>query len=421
MGSTFQKGDSYEKKVYELIRKLVENDDFFIPGKRSQVFRKKGYHSMARNAEIIFDISIETSINNTSPYSLLTLIECKNLNRKVSVDDVSLFADYISQVGKHNAKGVIITKIGFQQGAYQTAVRYGIALMRLTGDDVMEWISYRKPKFITGLSLAELEAAFTGDKLEGRSLVASMDGHPLYNLSDILIELKVIDFYVHKERFIKIPFVTEDRIKKIIQRLRPYDVYEEDKLNIERLYAVLKEKYEMDFDFDKDLKENVLGKIEFDPLKISISRSLKSDLNRWRFTAAHEIGHLILHSPLIKFSIDSKSDTESTLWSDSTIADATVRQMEYQANLFARHLLLPGQAVSGIVSRYFSEHSIQKGFLYLDDQPVNRNLVFTLLNTISDRFQVSVEAAKVRLKTMGLLKDATYTSIRSVLKKNKYL
>jgi Zn-dependent peptidase ImmA (M78 family) len=420
MSSTYSKGDSFEKTAYELIKRLVENDEFFVPGKRSKVFRKKGYYSSIRKSDIIFDISIETFINNAPNYSTLTLIECKNLNRKVESSDISEFANNLTQIGEHNTKGVFITKVGFQQGAYQTAVSYGITLIRLSGNDEYEWIHYRKPKFIERASLAELTSAFTIDKLEGRNLIASANGQPFHNLSDIFMELKVIDFYTHKEKFIKTPYVSEERIEGIIKRLEPYDVYELDRLNTDKLCEVLKQAYQAEFDFDSHLNYNILGKIEFDPIKISVTKSLKPDINRWRFTLAHEIGHLVLHSPILKFSIDQKSDTESTISLDANISDASSRQMEYQANLFARHLLLPDPALYKIVSRYFVENSIQKGFLFLDAQPINKNLVFTLLSNLSDHFQVSVEAAKVRLKAAGLLKDITDNSIMNIMRKNRF-
>lgn len=72
--SSYSKGDLLEAKSYELLKTLLENDDFYVSGKKSKIFRKKGYYSEKRKSEIIFDISIETYLNNTSNYSLLTLI-----------------------------------------------------------------------------------------------------------------------------------------------------------------------------------------------------------------------------------------------------------------------------------------------------------------------------------------------------------
>ena len=39
------------------------------------------------------------------------------------------FESNIRQVGEHNTKGLFITNVGFQEGAYQSAVNYGISLI----------------------------------------------------------------------------------------------------------------------------------------------------------------------------------------------------------------------------------------------------------------------------------------------------
>lgn len=420
MSSTVKKGDAFEKKAFELLKRLVENEEFFVPGKKSKVFWKKGYYSEKRKSEIVFDISIETFLNNAEKYSTLTLIECKNLGRKVTVDDVAEFESNISQVGEHNTKGVFISNSSFQESAYQLAINNGIGIIRLASNEEYEWISYRKPKYIAPIYGQELVSAFTTERLNERNLIAIINDHPVYNLSDVLIEAKVIDFYSHKERFIKFPYVTEHKIEEIIKRLHKHNVYENDRLNTDKLCKVLSEAYKMEFDFDSILPNQLLGKIDFDPLKIFVTSSLQNEKHRWRFTLAHEIGHLILHSPLLRYSIDEKIDTDSSLSLDSNITDETSKQVEFQANLFARHLLMPNDIIIKVVLKYFKQEDIHKGFLFLDNQPRNRALVFSLLNQMSLHFEVSVEAAKVRLKALGLIKDATDNSMFSHLKNMGY-
>ena len=420
MSSSFEKGDRFEKKAYETIKRLVENDDFFTPAKRSKVFWKKGYYSPIRKSEIIFDISIETYINNSPQYSTLTLIECKNLGRKVDVADVSVFSDYINQIGQHNTKGVFITSVGFQEGAYHTAVSLGIGLIRLTSNDEYDWINYRKEKFIENVLVAQLPSLFSDETLKDRNLIAVINNQPLYNLADVLIQSGNIDFYQHKETFLKIPYVTAEKIQSIIKRLETYNVYDSGKIDFEKTCEVLKESYKMEFDFDKELPNSILGKIEFDPLKISLTNSLKKDLKRWRFTLAHEIGHLILHSRILRFSVDQKFDNSGSLALDHSISDATTRQLEFQANLFARHLLMPNHYLGQVVTKYFKENNINKPFLVLDEQSGNRQLVFSLLNQISSKFEVSVEAAKIRLKAVALLKDSSDNVMQSLFRQLGY-
>ncbi|MEJ7684439.1 MAG: hypothetical protein WKG06_42655 [Segetibacter sp.] len=59
--------------------------------KTSKVFKKKAYYSSKREKDIIFDVTIETTLPNADKYSILTIIECKNLNKKVTVDDIEEF------------------------------------------------------------------------------------------------------------------------------------------------------------------------------------------------------------------------------------------------------------------------------------------------------------------------------------------
>jgi Zn-dependent peptidase ImmA (M78 family) len=148
---------------------------------------------------------------------------------------------------------------------------------------------------------------------------------------------------------------------------------------------------------------------------------LKTDRPRWRFTLAHEIGHLILHSKLLKDKISEKSDTEATLSFKSFAAEMTSKRLEYQANLFAGTLLLPISTFGSLVQEYFLEERIHKEHLYWDNQPINQQLALTLLARISTTYEVSIEVAKIRLIALGLLIDDRYKSIRDILKEMKLM
>ncbi|MCD4664022.1 MAG: hypothetical protein K8R68_02050, partial [Bacteroidales bacterium] len=116
--NTTKKGDSLEDRVYSILKDLLSNGDFFVSGKNSKIFKKKGYYSKDRDSEIITDISIETYMPRAEDYSMLTIIECKNLNHKVPVDDIEEFDSKIRQIGEHNTKGIVFTKLGFQKSAF---------------------------------------------------------------------------------------------------------------------------------------------------------------------------------------------------------------------------------------------------------------------------------------------------------------
>jgi Restriction endonuclease len=117
--NTTSKGNKLENQVYELIKLLLEKDEFFVDGKKSKVFWKKGYYSQKRKKEIVFDVAIETYSKNAQNYSFLTIIECKNYDGLVPVDDVEEFDSKLSQVGEHNTKGIILTKKRISSKCFQ--------------------------------------------------------------------------------------------------------------------------------------------------------------------------------------------------------------------------------------------------------------------------------------------------------------
>jgi Zn-dependent peptidase ImmA (M78 family) len=223
------------------------------------------------------------------------------------------------------------------------------------------------------------------------------------------------------EKFINIPYISNVRIEKIIAKLETYDVYTNSKLDAEKICKFLESKYPVSFDFHNELPEGVLGKIEFDPLRIRITKNLETDPSRWRYTLAHEIGHLIVHSQTLSERVSAKTDTELSLSYKYNVSEMTARRLEFQANLFASSLLLPIGTLTSKVKEYFMEERIHKGKLYWDHQPVNQKLVMVLLTRLSLLYQVSVEVARIRLVTLGLLEDGRYKSLRDILKEMKLM
>jgi len=66
---------------------------------------------------------------------IIVLVECKDYEHKVGVDEVSEFAYRISDIGAH--KGIFVTNTGFQRGAVSVAKAEGIALVVAKN---MEWL-----------------------------------------------------------------------------------------------------------------------------------------------------------------------------------------------------------------------------------------------------------------------------------------
>jgi len=416
--SSTQKGSKLENQVFELISKLLKKNNFIVPKKTSKVYKKKGYYSKKRDKEIIFDVTIETTLPNAEKYSLLTVIECKNLNKKVTVDDVEEFGSKINQVGEHNTKGIIITTNTFQESALNIAKSEGIGLIRLNSSNEIQWINYRKDS--GSKPIFENDIELTDETYLKESFICIFNNKKITNFADLLLELSIIDYFNDSEEFIEVPFVTHDRFNFIVKKLYDNDLYDNTILNFDKLTKFLEPKYNVKFEFDVVEAEDYLGKIEFNPLFIKISNKARVDHNRWRFTLAHEIGHLILHSKILKERFQQKNDTENTLILKYSNSHKNSERLEIQANLFASYLLVPENILIRIISKIFIEYRIHKKYLFLDSQPVNQKEVYEILFKLSNLFEVSVESIKIRLMKLNLLIDKTDyrmgTLIREYLK-----
>ena len=52
MINTTKKGDLFEKQIFEIIKNLLDNEEFFVSGKRSKIYWKKSYISKETNSNV---------------------------------------------------------------------------------------------------------------------------------------------------------------------------------------------------------------------------------------------------------------------------------------------------------------------------------------------------------------------------------
>ena len=81
--------------------------------------------------------------------------------------------------------------------------------------------------------------------------------------------------------------------------------------------------------------------------------------------------------------------------------------MEYQANVFAEHLLLPLNELKVAFAKFMLQEGITKLPIYIDNQQCNISLGYKACSYIGDKFNVSKQMAKIALKHNNLLKDAS--------------
>lgn len=397
--NTTEKGDVFEKKVFDIFDQLLSNGDFYLNSKSSKIFRKKSYYSEARKGYIVVDISIESYIGNAEKYTSLLIIECKNYSKAIPVDDIEEFSSKLNQIGEHNTKGIVVTNSFFQEGAFNFALSKKISLIRINENKDFEWVNYRKDSKLKYLDYSRSKLVLCSHQLKETNFIGFHGNLGFLTISQMFLEMAIIDRFINQSRFINIPYLQEERIEYIIAELPHRAIYVEGKLNTENLCRFLNERNKIAFNFDIQLNQDlgILGKINFNPITICISNHLLTDINRWRFTLAHEVGHYLLHQELMTNYLDEYLDNENSIIIDQALTDTKNNRLEFQANYFASRLLIPHLYLRDIVFEYFRKERINKGYLYLDTQPCNVALTYNLLGEIQYYFGVSKEVAKYRL------------------------
>lgn len=411
--NTYLIGDVLEAKSFELFSQMLKDERFYVPGKISKIFRKQKYYSKDREANIIFDMSIETTLPGGIAFSLLTLFECKNYGDSVQVGDVETFSDRVRQVGGH--KGIMITASPFQKSALQIAKSRKIGVVRINSSNEIEWINHRlDEKDLTG-KIEDLDEALSSDKSLESAVLGSIDGFVFASMQDLFMYLGIIDQYFPPLKDLKIPYIEDEKIEQRIGELDLYHCYDHYKLNIGKLCERVSELFDANIVLDEfpnaGFQGTSIGKIQYNPLTIYVNPSVGRDSARWRFTVAHEIGHLVLHSFILRDYFASNSDNDDLQIISPGISNEVIKRMEIQANKFAALLLMPTSYFNKAVNNYFRRESINKGFIYLDHQPQNVKLVMSLLSELETIFGVSKEAAKVKLKQLKLLKGGSDGSV----------
>ncbi len=128
--------------------------------------------------------------------------------------------------------------------------------------------------------------------------------------------------------------------------------------------------------------------------------------NRLRTTMAHEFGHVVFHDSLFQMKM-----TESNLFAKKTdmrvvckrdrIVDAPkVDWIEWQAGYASGAILMPKSPTMRLVEDFRRNHKI------FETIAVHRDVAAQLIALMKSRFDVSEEAARVRLIKLGVLSTA---------------
>lgn len=175
-----------------------------------------------------------------------------------------------------------------------------------------------------------------------------------------------------------------------------------------------------------DLEPSVLGQTEFYPdgsTRILINRDLTGAIDddytppgvrgRWRATMAHEASHVLMHRVLFEvnkdqgslFRIPANAEAKqlmrclkkNVLFRGSSASD----WREVQANLGMAALLMPQDLFRRLAARAVEEHRIPPQALSCGSSAAT-----ALISKMATHFDVSRQAAGIRLETLGILSQA---------------
>lgn len=215
---------------------------------------------------------------------------------------------------------------------------------------------------------------------------------PLWPTGDLDSECEnvVIDFLVRRHGRVDYPISTADLTVLIEERASRLDLY-------------------ADLSGEGD---DVEGLTEFEAGRapvIRISARLASDprfSNRLRTTLAHELGHVVLHGALYELraatgEMFQASRGENKCRRERILGAGPTDWLEWQAGYSSGAFLMPGAALSQCVADLAKERDLAL-YRFGLGSPEARDLV----RVVCSRFEVSGEAAEVRLKQKGILTDS---------------
>lgn len=144
MKNTVEKGDKFEERVFNCMKKMLDEGRLpWANPSSSAIFRQKGYFSRDRGNDIKIDVSIEVyPYTGSQEIALLNLIECKDYQSTVPVGKIEEFCGKVRQIGGFKCKAIFVTSSNFQEGAERFAKSNGIALVRLFHEDQINWVNY---------------------------------------------------------------------------------------------------------------------------------------------------------------------------------------------------------------------------------------------------------------------------------------
>lgn len=398
--NTTAKGDAFEEKVFKIFQKLLQSEALPINCKRSQIYCKKKYTSKESKKDIVFDIAIESYMPDSDEIANLTLIECKDYTSPIEDSKIRDFIYRMNEVGAN--KGYFFTTSRFQAGVIELAKTNRIGLAVVSNINELHWKTRR-------ISIRDKYEVYS-DVIKTITEVPSKTNYPFVAIGENNYYTNLFDFLhddigLQLQQSLSIDYLTNEQIFDAIynefQLLRSTHIIVQDADLLE--FASIKG-YSIN---TATLPNKVLGEIDFGSKTILVSDTLQEGSPRWRFTIAHELGHIVLHSKTILESnikaIEEYIDDEMA--ENVNISNKTIARMEIQANSFASLLLLPPYQFELAYKALFIKEGVRNyPELYLKGQKCNVDTSNWIIQHLSVYFMVSKAVILKRLEELNYLR-----------------
>ncbi len=386
--NTTAKGDSFEEISYRVIQVAIDEGKLGVIPAQCRIYAKKGYYSDKRKSDIVFDIAIEVWYPNAERYTLLFLVECKNYNSTIPVNDVEEFWGKVQQVSGMNVKGIFIANNRLQKGALEFAESVGFMLIQVDIDESynIKLYSYSRSEQIENNNF---DALFYKQLRE--LFVKNAQHSNIKRLSSRDIEI-----------------IAACRVQEFDKNIIPWTG-----LNLLEYKIYLEKEHQLTINFNEDLEKystsnKILGFFDNKEQTIYVDRKI-INTNNFPFIFAHEIGHFFLHRNLTMNQdvYDSFKDSEYSFRLDRHELINDKNWIEWQANKFASAFLMPAPTIVSKLEKFQKTRGVRNvGKIYVDSQYTNLRMVTDTINHLAIAFDVSKKSLEYRLLDLGILQYA---------------
>lgn len=405
---TTAKGNALENRFYQYLLDQKNNGDLIYglyPAVLCEIRHKPKYRSCEASRYIEFDVAIELRREGADNPHLIVIFECKNYTGNVPETEITDFSDKLSRIGRHNTKGVVVISSKLQSGAQDLAKIRKLGIVKFNENGLEAIIAERRCSLIND---SQYIHNLIFEKNSGRKplkISAFYDGSYFDSIQTLIGSLSGEDISPLGESNTSIPFVSDTILADKARSLLLEISYKSGPVDLEAICSALS----IDVDWSKEECNDedgyeILGKAEFKKRKILIYSH--QNVQRERFTLAHEIGHFYLGHD---YFLRSESIVEADLSLSANKSNIhMLDRIEFQANTFASFLLLPEEQFRITISylrKYYNIRDRGHGYIYVDDQRVNQNDFYNILNKASLFFEVSRQVVEIRLNKLGMVND----------------